>query len=274
MKTENNLMWSFLAAIVFGICLFLFQPFSMAEQQEQQYNKAIPDNNNPPIENTPQLKYITMPHEILADLQGVRVAIEEFSTEAKNHGFTEQTYRILAESRLRQYGIRVLTEKQQLQTPGSPYLYVNIYPLIAEELGLAAASTRVQLRESVQLLRNPAIAVTAATWQTGRETLAGLDQLDGIKDTVSDCIDEFINDYLAANPRPLSFEPSKKGVLKGISYSEEGNSVAIIGDEIVREGDNIGGIKIIKIYKDHVEFEKDGKRWTQDLDEPPGLQWQ
>jgi hypothetical protein len=274
MKTGNKLLRSFPPVIVCSVCLFLFQPSSMAEQKEDQYDKAIPDNNNPPIKNMQQYKYITVPHEILKDLPGARVAIEDFSTEAKKYGFTTQTYHIVVESRLRQHDIKVLTERQQLKTPGSPYLYVNIYPAISEELGLAAVSINVQLRESVQLLRNPAIAVTAATWETGHETLTGLDQLDNIKDAVSDCIDEFIHDYLVANPRPLSSETSKKGVVRGISYSEEGNSVAIIGENIVREGDNIDEIKIIRIYKDHVEFEKNSMRWTQSLNDPPGPQWQ
>ncbi len=32
--------------------------------------------------------------------------------------------------------------------------------------------------------------------------------------------------------------------------------------------------KVIKIHKDKVEFERDGNRWTQRLNEPPGREWQ
>lgn len=52
--------------------------------------------------------------------------------------------------------------------------------------------------------------------------------------------------------------------IKGIVYSEE-HPYAIIGTQIVGEGDTIDGVKVIKIYKDKVEYEKDGKRWTQEL---------
>jgi hypothetical protein len=55
---------------------------------------------------------------------------------------------------------------------------------------------------------------------------------------------------------------SKKVALKGILYSEDKPS-ALIGDTIAREGDVINGVKVVKINRDTVEFEKDGERWTQ-----------
>ncbi len=50
--------------------------------------------------------------------------------------------------------------------------------------------------------------------------------------------------------------------LSGILYSEDDPS-AIIGGNIVKEGDIINGAKVVKIHKDMVEFEKNGKKWTQ-----------
>lgn len=41
------------------------------------------------------------------------------------------------------------------------------------------------------------------------------------------------------------------------------------GGTIVHEGDFICGIKVVKIYKDRVEFEKDGERWTQPVETRP-----
>jgi hypothetical protein len=52
-------------------------------------------------------------------------------------------------------------------------------------------------------------------------------------------------------------------VIKGILYDEENPSV-IIGIEILHEGDKVSGATIIKINKDNVEFEMDGKKWTQE----------
>jgi len=55
---------------------------------------------------------------------------------------------------------------------------------------------------------------------------------------------------------------SNKVALKGILYSEDKPS-ALIGEKIVTEGDIVNGVKVIKINKDTVEFEKDGVKWTQ-----------
>ncbi len=54
----------------------------------------------------------------------------------------------------------------------------------------------------------------------------------------------------------------KRVALKGILYSEDTPS-ALIGETIVREGDIIDGVKVVKINKNTVEFEKDGEKWTQ-----------
>ena len=51
-------------------------------------------------------------------------------------------------------------------------------------------------------------------------------------------------------------------IVKGIVYSRD-NPSAIVDGEIVREGQTVNGVKIVAISKDSVEFEKDGRRWTQ-----------
>ncbi len=53
-----------------------------------------------------------------------------------------------------------------------------------------------------------------------------------------------------------------KLIVKGILYTEDSRS-AIIGNHIVHEGEEILGVTIVKINKDSVELEMNGKRWTQ-----------
>lgn len=57
--------------------------------------------------------------------------------------------------------------------------------------------------------------------------------------------------------------------LTGISYSED-NPVAIVNGKIVRETDMVGDVKVLKIHRDKVEFEKSGRRWSQSM--PTGQQ--
>lgn len=51
-------------------------------------------------------------------------------------------------------------------------------------------------------------------------------------------------------------------VVRAIYYSEQGRS-AVIGDEIVYEGQEVLGATVIKITKDHVEFERNGRSFSR-----------
>jgi len=53
-------------------------------------------------------------------------------------------------------------------------------------------------------------------------------------------------------------------VVKAITYSEDVR-VAVVGTEMLKEGDTVQGATIIKINPNSVEFEKDGKRWIQEV---------
>ena len=58
---------------------------------------------------------------------------------------------------------------------------------------------------------------------------------------------------------------SAKIKVKGILYSEDGSSSAIIDNRIVHEGEQIRGVNIIKINKENVEFESNGETWTLEV---------
>lgn len=287
MKTNKYINMFILAGFIYGT--ISFQSILTAQEQGEP-NQPAPDNakvieikteNVVPKPSTKlqeiagtkqQYNFVTEPQEILAGLQGVGVIVEAFEPEAKKYGLTEQAFHKLAESRLRQYGIKVLTGEQELQTPGRSYLYISITPVIMEDVNFVAVSITVKLNELTILWRNPTSVVMATTWDTGQVTLVEKDDLDVLKENTRDLIDEFINAYLAANPASISAGIPKTGIITGITYNEK-KSFAIIGTNIVSEGDTIDGIKIVKIYPDKVEFEKNGKRWTQGINESSEPQW-
>jgi hypothetical protein len=62
-------------------------------------------------------------------------------------------------------------------------------------------------------------------------------------------------------------EPETPRLIKGIVYTEDSPSV-LIGSQIVSEGDTIDGITVIRIGEDRVEFGRNGRRWTQVVNEP------
>lgn len=78
--------------------------------------------------------------------------------------------------------------------------------------------------------------------------------------------------YVWTVKKETSVAPPEPRVVTGITYAEEDPS-AVVGYDIVHEGDTIRGVKVVKIYRDKVEFEKDDKRWTQEVREKPNRAW-
>jgi hypothetical protein len=64
----------------------------------------------------------------------------------------------------------------------------------------------------------------------------------------------------------------KVGVVTGVVCSVE-RPCAIIGSETVSEGDILDGVKITRIGRGEVEFEKDGKVWKQFVGEHASSEW-
>jgi len=60
---------------------------------------------------------------------------------------------------------------------------------------------------------------------------------------------------------------SPEYVITSILYSRDNPSVVMSDGTIVREADMINGAKIVKIHKDKIELEKDGKTLTQKIGE-------
>ena len=73
-------------------------------------------------------------------------------------------------------------------------------------------------------------------------------------------------DMLRAEPEPTH------GVVTGLVYAQEAPS-AIIDGKIVHEADTIHGVKVVKIHRDKVEFEKNSSRWAQKVREAPEAYW-
>jgi len=84
---------------------------------------------------------------------------------------------------------------------GCPYLYVNVQ-VFKNPARFYAYSAKVELRQRVTLVHNPAVSILAGTWSaTGTIGTVGSHKLASLRDNVRDLTDQFINAYLAANPK-------------------------------------------------------------------------
>ena len=137
----------------------------------------------------------------LRGLKGVQVVVEELRPEIERAGLKKQQLQTDVELRLRKAGIRVLTRKERLKTPGTPLLYLNVNALTAVDNKAVVFGISVELNQEVRLVRDPKIIVDATTWSTDSVGIADVNNIRDIRRRVGDRVDVFINAYLAMNPK-------------------------------------------------------------------------
>ena len=142
---------------------------------------------------------LTPKQQALVGLKGVEVVVEDIRPEAERLGLTEAQIQTDVELRLRKAGVRVLTAKESDETPGVPFLYVNVTTIFFQKTSAVVYSIFVQLKEAVTLKRG--FIAVGAIWNTGSVGTVGTSNIRKIRVSVGDKVDEFINDYLAANPK-------------------------------------------------------------------------
>ena len=137
----------------------------------------------------------------LAGLTGVSVVVERLRPEVEREGLTQLILRTDVELKLRQAGIRVLTETERLEMPGAPFLYLRVSTSTREAMPYAF-NIALELRQWVRLLRDPTLTTLGTTWYAvGSTGIVGSRHVADIREVVRDAIDQFINAYLAANPK-------------------------------------------------------------------------
>jgi hypothetical protein len=117
---------------------------------------------------------------------------------------SESQVRTDVELKLRRAGIR-LTDRSD----SYPKIVVNVRAAKNETLGRGIAIypfiINVELVSFINAemdAKKPPRRLFAAIWETDKVGMFGSARLQEIRGLVNDCVDEFINDYLAANPKP------------------------------------------------------------------------
>lgn len=140
---------------------------------------------------------LTIEQRPLVGLQGVYVKVmSETKTKDAEIERLAGEMQTDVELRLRKAGIRVLTEKESTVTRGYPWLFVNV---LALDGPLLVFSVRVEVMENATLARGNNASVIS--WSTHGAGSIGRGNIREIRESVSDLVDKFINDYLAANPK-------------------------------------------------------------------------
>ena len=136
----------------------------------------------------------------LKGLKGVRVMVELLSPDIEKDGLRRNSIYTDVEVKLRVAGIKVLTI-EEWAIKSDVILYVCVHSLKLMEIYFYV--TYVELHQKVLLERDPKIIRSGiTTWEAiGIMGTVGAENVNSIRDKIKDQVDEFINDYLAVNPK-------------------------------------------------------------------------
>ncbi len=136
---------------------------------------------------------------ILHGLQECAVTVENLGPEIERGGLTTKQLQTDTELKLRLAGIKVLSWEESLQAKGSPFFHLWVRVLKLQS-GCYSCVITAELLEVVFPERKPHYPIAASTCQM--PSFMGFTcRLTDIRQWAKDIVDEFINDYLAANPK-------------------------------------------------------------------------
>src|SRR5262249_22349540 len=118
------------------------------------------------------------------------------NSKEKDAGLSEDQLKTDVELRLRKAHLHVVERNSRVA-----YLYVNVQAMPTTNSRLWVFHVGVELQQPVSLVRDRSISCMAETWnQRELATTTADDLVSDVRRIVGDLEDEFINDYLAANP--------------------------------------------------------------------------
>lgn len=145
---------------------------------------------------------------LLRGLEGVVVEVHDAGRNADEISLTKKRLQTLVELRLRTLGIPVLTETERTASGEKPLLRVRwAYATVGDSF---VSTITVELVQWVVLHRDRTQVYSAPTWTSSEDLLLGpkSQAVDGITEYLLESVDDFANDYLAANRK--GGEPDKK----------------------------------------------------------------
>ncbi len=132
----------------------------------------------------------------LKGLKAVSVIVGGPSPDAGQDGLTSDSIRADIEWRLRRAGIEVPTTVREITFPESRLLLTAD---TRRDNGLYAIALKVQLQQLLNSLTTGQL-VFGSTWERGGVVTLGARNLGEVRGMLADYVDQFINDFRAANP--------------------------------------------------------------------------
>ncbi len=140
----------------------------------------------------------------LKGLGGVSVVIDDLDSDAQEAGLTKSQLQTDVELRMRKSSVQVANNSH-----GYLYVVVSMLKIRTSEsktrIGMGyTCFVQLSFIQQVVLLRDSSIAVAASTWRSGgyQGIVPAMDDATrAVREALGNLVDEFINDYLAENPK-------------------------------------------------------------------------
>jgi hypothetical protein len=140
----------------------------------------------------------------LRPLRGIEpIVIEVIANDHEKHGLSKSLLQLDTAVTLRKAGVRVATSSSE----DSPVLRVNVlsYKLTGEVAGFSYC-IEMGLYQAVFLMKGgrPLGPLKARTWESWAKVGTSPPNVlnEQVRGGLKDLLDQFVNDYLAANPKP------------------------------------------------------------------------
>ncbi len=137
----------------------------------------------------------------LAGIKTVCVSVVGVTDEVKKVGLSAEQIEKDVEEKLKEIGIKVVSEEDAEKLPGKPSLYVNISARKRERVAAFMFHTDVGVLQEVELVRDPMIRIMSITWTKGRiGECPSRGLVKAMDETINYLMEEFCKDYRKANP--------------------------------------------------------------------------
>jgi hypothetical protein len=141
------------------------------------------------------------PRATLKGIAAIVVLVESLKPDAERDGLSRDQLQTDVELRLRKAGIKAVSfggvESSEM------LLYLNVNSSKSREVEIYGYSIDLEFLQQVLLARDPRVRTRTATWSTSQTGIVGSRNLSrGVRDSVADLVDRFINAYLEQNPKP------------------------------------------------------------------------
>jgi len=142
----------------------------------------------------------------LTEIKSLYVFVQGVTDETKKVGLSAEQIQTEVEEKLKELGIKIVTEEEAEKPSDKPTLYVTINARKRERVAAFMFHVDVGVLQEVELVRDPMIQIMSIMWKKGRIGECHSRKLvKAMQEVVGYLMDQFCEDYRKANP-PVEVE--------------------------------------------------------------------